>query len=295
MPRNVGYGNTGRTPDFNMLLRALMEQEENQSATGQEPSGIATNAYLGSIPLTREQGREAQVIGESDRRYLQSREDERKRMGDLADAQSNASVRGFERRTGVAEEQGPMRTIRRFGSSGEFTDPDAAMGARERAMNDPRVIAAETKADADAAIAGAKGAIKDSGSMQADAESEQTRKEIVRLANQLKDSPYLDANVGPISVWTPTVRGESNQFQSDVDRLRNMLSLEARGKLKGQGAVSDFEGKMLSSSQSALNRGADEASFKRELERIIAEAQRPRAKASSGVPTYNPATGRVDP
>jgi hypothetical protein len=294
MPRDYGYGNTGRTPDYNMLLQALLEQERNQGATGESPSGIATNAYLGSIPLTGEQGREARMLGEADRRYFQNREDERKRFGDIADAQSQASVRGFERRTGVAEEQGPMRTIRRFGSSGEFTDPDAARGAQERAMDDPRVISAGINADGRSELANAKNALKDSEAVSKAAEDENTRHELIRLATEVRNHPALNRSVGAFDTLNPlTITSGGRDFKAKTDRLRNLLALENRSKLKGQGAVSDFEGRMLSSAGTALDTGMDEDSFRAELDRIIGDTQR-KGNAPSGVKRYNPATGRIE-
>src|SRR3990167_4976043 len=129
-----------------------------------------------------------------DRRFAQTREDERKRQSLVDDVKGAAMVRNFETRRGVRdldapqptpkaftpenfrpmashgpepvlspdEPAPPMRTIRRFTSAGTApTDPDAAMGARDRARLDPRVLASENQLAGDLAIAGAKG--KDAG------------------------------------------------------------------------------------------------------------------------------------
>lgn len=290
MPSRSRYGGT---PDYDLLRLALLEQEQNQRP-GRAPSSLSMNAYLGELPDTFEQSREADTLSEMDRRYFQSREDDRKRRGAVDDAKALASVRDFQTRGNVAEETSPstVRTIRRFGDGDQFTDPDAARSARQIALDDPRAIAATqpkplTPAQISAADK-AKAAAEDKA--KGDQESVATRDEIIRLANEIKTSGRLNANVGVVDEWLPTVRGDSKDFQRKVERLRDLLSLEARSKLKGQGAVSDFEGRMLANSQSALSRGTDEGSFISELDRIIEQQQ----KKTSGVRRYNPATGRVE-
>lgn len=52
------------------------------------------------------------------------------------------------------------------------------------------------------------------------------------------------------------------------NQLKGVLSLENREKLKGQGAISDFEFKVLSDAASALGRNLDDASFKAALEKV---------------------------
>lgn len=273
MPSRYAYGTT---PDIQALMQALLEQERNTRA-GTVPSSDAFNR---SLPRSGELEREAGMLGEMDRRYLQSREDDRKRRGLVSDAQAKSSVRDFETRTGVAEEPA-VRKIRRFTDSATATDPDAALSVPQKAMLDPRVLAAKIDAGADVDKAKA-------GQQDADA----SRQELIRLAQELTDSPYLNANVGPLDEWLPTVRGGSRDFQAKAQRVRDLLSLEARSKMKGQGQISDFEGRMLANSQTSLNRGTDEASFKAELARIIAEQKK--RGASSGVRRYNPATGMVE-
>ena len=139
------------TPDYDLLRLALLEQEQN-TQPGRTPSALSMNAYLGGMPETYEQGRQADMLGEMDRRYFQSREDDRKRRGLVDDAKAQATVRGFQTRTGVEEGESAypsavpatgVRTIRRFGDSSKPIDADAARSARQVALDDPRVLAAE--------------------------------------------------------------------------------------------------------------------------------------------------------
>ena len=61
----------------------------------------------------------------------------------------------------------------------------------------------------------------------------------------------------------------SNQLAANqFDQLKGILSLGEREKLKGTGAISDYESKLLANSASALGRNLSEADFKAELEKI---------------------------
>ena len=289
-----------RDEDLNLLRMALLEGSAN-ALPGRAPSGIAHNAYLASIQATYEQAREANIINEGDRRYFANREGDRARQSKVDDMEALATMRNFETRRGVKEDGGTLagspspdgvRTIRRFTQSGAPTDADTAASATQKAMRDPRVLAEQVRNEGDLAEINARPKPVQPDTGEADA----TRDEIIRLAEEIKDSGYLDANVGPLdnSSWNPipTMRGGSKDFQAKAERLRSLLSLEARGKLKGQGAVSDFEGKMLRDSQSSLNLSVDEGSFRNELDRIIKEQQK---KGTGGVRRFNPATGNLEP
>lgn len=265
------------------LLRLALAEQEMNRRPGRVPTAMALNAYSAVRPLTREQQREADALDEMDQRYFADREATRQRSQQLDDAEGAAAVRTFQRRRDAADEFGPQpegepRKIRRFGTSDVFTDPDAAMSDAGRAAIDPRVLAANATMQGRLAIEGAKlgakEAEKSAEQKRLDDEATATRSEIIRLAEELKSSPYLRANVGPLDQYLPTVRGGSKDFQAKADRLRNLLSLEARSKIKGQGQISDFEGKMLKSSQTALDLATDEGSFVGELDRIIEEQRR---------------------
>lgn len=61
----------------------------------------------------------------------------------------------------------------------------------------------------------------------------------------------------------------SNQLAANqFDQLKGILSLWEREKLKGSGAISDFESKMLAQAASALGRNLSEKDFKAELEKV---------------------------
>lgn len=95
------------------------------------------------------------------------------------------------------------------------------------------------------------------------------RSSVRELAQSLINDPALNEITG-------AVEGRRDTFvqSANVDALRrynqlvNMLSLEGRQKLKGQGAVSDFEGRMLASASSALDRAAGPEAVRRHLAAI---------------------------
>lgn len=304
------------TPDYNLLRLALAEQQGN-ATPGRTPSALALNAYLGSMPLTNEQTREQDTLDTIDADWAASKAGNRKRQNTIEDAHTAATLSDFANRTGhgrftpVGTEQGgvlKLRPISPLDANGNIvrrasdsntapTDPDAAMSARERAMLDPRVIAAGlaggARVDAATAAAGAKAAAAQAKSEAANAQMSGSWQEVADLANELKNHGSLNANVGPIDRMIPTWRSGSVEFNSKAEQLKALLSLAARGKLKGQGAVSDMETRMLANSATALNSATDEAAYKAELDKIIGSAGE-RAKGSGATKRYNPKTGQIE-
>lgn len=96
-----------------------------------------------------------------------------------------------------------------------------------------------------------------------------TRQQVRDLAQGLLDDPTLEAISGPIDGRTPDMRPDSVDAARRLDQLIKSLSLGARGQMKGQGQISDFEGKLLSGSVSALDRTAGAANVKKHLQEII--------------------------
>lgn len=92
----------------------------------------------------------------------------------------------------------------------------------------------------------------------------------INLINTLLNNPKLSSLTGSIDQLKPGILMSSdtkvakNQFQ----QLKGILALENRSKLKGQGAVSDFEGKTLESAASALSRNLSDAEFINQLKQV---------------------------
>lgn len=73
-------------------------------------------------------------------------------------------------------------------------------------------------------------------------------------------------NVKRLSQAVPGTAGYT--FAQRVNNLVNKLSLEERGKMKGQGQISDFEGRMLAQSVSILSTNLRKEDFEAEIKRI---------------------------
>ena len=70
-----------------------------------------------------------------------------------------------------------------------------------------------------------------------------------------------------------SIRGtEAFDTKAKLEQLRNKLALAARGQLKGQGTVSDFEAEMLMNAVAQLDRGQSPEAITTELKRIRANA-----------------------
>jgi hypothetical protein len=117
-------------------------------------------------------------------------------------------------------------------------------------------------------LAQSKADEKAAASAKVDEAAANTRREVQVLIDNLSNHGSLNAVVGPIDSRTPTFLPGSVEAERMIGRLNSLLSLNERSKLKGQGQVSDFEGRMLADSASALSQATDEASFKRELARL---------------------------
>jgi hypothetical protein len=95
-------------------------------------------------------------------------------------------------------------------------------------------------------------------------------------------STALDSTFGMMNYLNRTIPGtEAYVLASEVNNLVQNLALAARGQLKGQGTVSDFEGKMLKEAQTALKMNMNPDQARRELAKV-----RGALRTSSGLTTY---------
>lgn len=94
--------------------------------------------------------------------------------------------------------------------------------------------------------------------------------QISSLAQELLNSGSLGAAVGPISSRFPTLRGDTADFESKLNQLKSLLTLDNLKLLKG--AMSDKDLELLQSAATALNTNMSEQGFKNELQKIISSA-----------------------
>ena len=229
-------------------------------------------------PETFEQGREADTLGEMDRRYFQSREDDRKRRGLVDDAKAQATVRSFQTRSGVSEEPGlelpsvgPIRTIRRFGNSNKPVDPDAAMSAEEKARLDPRVLAAETSAAGDLAAARLK--TSPQGGRPSKYSTERGRRIVQSVQDLTKRVSGWTAGYGSLLSAIPET--QALDFDADLETLKSniatgeLTAMREASKTGGAlGNVSDRELSRLEAALGSLNTKQSPANLLKNLRQI---------------------------
>ncbi len=92
----------------------------------------------------------------------------------------------------------------------------------------------------------------------------------MNIINQLINNPSVGAISGSVGQYKPSlILGQGgNLAKNQYEQIKGMLALENRSKLKGQGAVSDFEGKTLESAASSLGRNLGDAEFVNQLKQI---------------------------
>lgn len=97
-----------------------------------------------------------------------------------------------------------------------------------------------------------------------------SRSSVRDMAQSLLDDPALDGITGPVSGRRDTFfEGTAVDAKKRLDQLVGQLSLQARGQMKGQGQISDFEGRLLQNAVSAIDRAAGPEEVKKHLKEIV--------------------------
>jgi hypothetical protein len=98
----------------------------------------------------------------------------------------------------------------------------------------------------------------------------ETRRQIRALAQTILNDPALPGITGPIAGRRETFfEGPSVGAKRNLDQLLNSLALNERSKLKGSGAISNFETEMLMRAVSAIDRAAGDKIVKQHLQDIV--------------------------
>lgn len=93
--------------------------------------------------------------------------------------------------------------------------------------------------------------------------------DILNVAQQLKQGNYAGITGFGQTAWIPGSEGAL--ALNTYEQLRGLLSLENREKLKGSGAISDFEAKVLDKAASRLGRNLSNEQFGQVLDELIME------------------------
>ena len=91
----------------------------------------------------------------------------------------------------------------------------------------------------------------------------------INLVNSIINNPNLGAVTG-LSRFGTALQPQYQLVKNQVEQLQSLLSLENRQKLKGSGAISDYESKVLATSATSLNVNLADEDFKKELRKIKA-------------------------
>lgn len=91
---------------------------------------------------------------------------------------------------------------------------------------------------------------------------------IISTIDELANNPKLDNILGPTDQFVGGVFGEAATAKNLFKQLEGVLALEGRSKLKGSGAISDFEFGVLKDAQSALKRNLNATEFKKQLIKV---------------------------
>lgn len=109
------------------------------------------------------------------------------------------------------------------------------------------------------------------------------------MAQSLLDDPALDGITGSFEGRRDTFfEGHAVDAKRRLDQLVGNLSLQARGQMKGQGQISDFEGRLLSNAVTAIDRAAGPEVVKKHLKEIVDAFS---GDAPRDEPTKTPAPG----
>lgn len=117
---------------------------------------------------------------------------------------------------------------------------------------------------------------------------QQATQSLSAINNLLKDDAYKSIT-GGIQQFKPGFIG-GKPF-NDYKQLEGLLKLGVRSLIKGQGAVSDYEGKILGDASSALGRNLDDATMGQALKDVRGVIKTNNGQITS-VTVFNPETGR---
>ena len=121
---------------------------------------------------------------------------------------------------------------------------------------------ARYKAELDLSLFGAKNIIETGATVKTGTT------DILTAVNDLLTSPGLSNISGIGGQFFGGIAGKGAVAKNRYKQLKGLLSLENRQKLKGSGAISDFEFKVLEQASSALGRNLSDSDFRTELEKI---------------------------
>lgn len=86
--------------------------------------------------------------------------------------------------------------------------------------------------------------------------------------NQMLLNPELENISGPVGQFTGGFFGKAALAKQQYNQITGLLQLAKSGNVQGQGAISDYERKMLKEASSAIDRGLSDEDFRKALVKI---------------------------
>lgn len=120
---------------------------------------------------------------------------------------------------------------------------------------------------------------------------------MLNTADQILKHPGMDAALGPVAQRIPTMRADTADFEALVENLDAQSFIAQLPSMKGMGALSDAEGKRLSSALQSFSLKQSPEQFKanvKEAQRLMTAA-RGRMEDKYGVPRTVPDTPAAAP
>lgn len=114
----------------------------------------------------------------------------------------------------------------------------------------------------------------------------------LNTVNQMLNSSKLGKISGPIDQFAGGIFGEAATLRKQYNQLKGILALNSREKLKGSGAISDFEFRVLGDASTALGRELSDDEFRRQLSKIKG-VMSTASGLKADVMVKNPQTGEI--
>lgn len=283
----------GETEQRALMARQLDSQEAERKGglalkiAGVIPSGAdvapETEAALGNLAPTLVKHSGGGVVDES---VGEGPQDEtRTFIGTQADKQSEAANDiKLEIAAMVAESKKQQAELQRQVAEGKITQQQAQLQNQRDSLDIRERLAAVAERNSESKIAATDKTKNDAALGVAN-----SRKEVRDLIDGIMNDPHLDSVVGPVAGATPSILPTSRDLDNRIATLQSKLSINGRGAMKGQGQISDFEGKMLAKAQTSLSQRTNREIFLKELQRL-------RSTMEGDVPhpdTWNPEAGNT--
>jgi len=206
--------------------------------------------------------------------YLRAKEEDRIRK--------EAELRGRRERELEKDETREWREKdredRQVAEAARQADALAAREAQVRIAADARREATANRAAVTAEIAANKQAEKDRLEAQKDQSAQAGRDFAVKSIDELlKDPTKLDSIIGMVYGRIPSnyLGPIDTDTLAQLDQVKALMALEGRQKLKGSGAISDFESKMLEKAATKINRAGTLDTMVKELETLRSQLSGP--------------------